>query len=1010
MHLHTMTLQALGPFAGTHTIDFAELGASGIFLLEGPTGAGKSTIIDAIVFALYGKVASAEASEDRLRSAHAAPETETFVDLVLESGSGIYRIRRTPRFERPKRSGSGTTTQQPGAKLWRLTDVDRPDEGELLATRLDDVGVEVQRIVGLDRAQFVQTVVLPQGEFASFLRAKPEDRRGLLQKVFGTEVYEAISVRLDRMRAEATRQVEAARQAVGRSAAGFVGAAALADEDAQAVRDAAEGSAAVAALTALVDRLESGIAADVTRASGDAEAVEARRVAARAALDEARALDAALTRRAALVRERAGLDEQGPEHARRVERHDRARRARTVLPWVQGAEQAAGVADAATQTVRRLRDDVVPDLRDLVDESTELGVQRKTLAVERDRCTAVRATLDRLVELEGGLTVRRSVLEEARAQRTRLTTERDRAVAERTRRPEERATLVGDLDAARSVAAGRPAAEQRAAAGSARLEAAVDVDALVAELARVDVEVQGAATDARHAIAEAANVQQARIRGIAGELAESLVDGEPCMVCGGIDHPHVATRVPGDVTVEDVEAAEARRSTAQDALTDVTARRGALRERMEARRAAAEGTDVTTATAMLEAARAEVAACTEAAVHQAELEAALVAFDAATEQIDAQVAALGAEIAAVDARLADLAAGLQRDEAEVDAARDGAATVQERARALDDRARQVSAWSDALATLEDARATSAARSEELADALREHGFRDVAEVHAAHLPDRELDAVERAIKDHEAAVARVDGGLAEPELARLPAGMTVDVAAAASACATAEDEAARVAGEVARLRQTAAAAHTARTDVERAVSELVRAERDAAPVTRMANLAGAVGGDNTRRLSLATYVLTRRFEDVVAAANARLTAMSAGRFELVRSDEREDVGSRKTGLAMKVVDHHTETLRDPRTLSGGETFYVSLCLALGLADVVTAEAGGIDLGTLFVDEGFGSLDTETLDIVLAELGRLRDGGRVVGVVSHVDALKQSIAERIEVRRLEDGSSTLTVRA
>ncbi|HEX7806477.1 MAG TPA: SMC family ATPase, partial [Cellulomonas sp.] len=203
---------------------------------------------------------------------------------------------------------------------------------------------------------------------------------------------------------------------------------------------------------------------------------------------------------------------------------------------------------------------------------------------------------------------------------------------------------------------------------------------------------------------------------------------------------------------------------------------------------------------------------------------------------------------------------------------------------------------------------------------------------------------------------------------------------------------------------------TALRQVEAATRTLLTAVADSAPVLRMANLASAAGSDNARALTLATYVLVRRFEDVVAAANDRLVLMSDGRYELVRSEEREDVRTRKTGLSMRVVDHATGTERDPRTLSGGETFYVSLCLALGMADVVTAEAGGIDLGTLFVDEGFGSLDPHTLDAVLAELGRLRAGGRVVGVVSHVEALKASIAERVEVRRLADGSSALSVRA
>ncbi len=237
MHLRSLTLQALGPFAGTYTIDFEQLGASRLYLLEGPTGSGKSTIIEAIVFALYGKVASADSSDDRLRSGYADADTETFVDLVFETGSGEYRVLRSPEWQRAKKRGEGTTKQQPSVKLWRLAGPDGaleaglvdPAGGELISTRLDEAGAEIQRAIGLDRAQFVQTIVLPQGEFASFLRADPEHRRSLLQKVFGTAVYERVQDQLAVMRVDAQRAVVAARTAVGAAVAHFVGAAEITD-------------------------------------------------------------------------------------------------------------------------------------------------------------------------------------------------------------------------------------------------------------------------------------------------------------------------------------------------------------------------------------------------------------------------------------------------------------------------------------------------------------------------------------------------------------------------------------------------------------------------------------------------------------------------------------------------------------------------------------------------------------------------------------------------------------
>ena len=194
-------------------------------------------------------------------------------------------------------------------------------------------------------------------------------------------------------------------------------------------------------------------------------------------------------------------------------------------------------------------------------------------------------------------------------------------------------------------------------------------------------------------------------------------------------------------------------------------------------------------------------------------------------------------------------------------------------------------------------------------------------------------------------------------------------------------------------------------DVHAAEESLDQLAEETEPVIRLAAL--VKGTDGHRRVSLTTYVLRHWFSQVVAAANVRLTAMSSGRYELKRTDEGETRRER-AGLTLAVIDRHTGTARSPASLSGGETFYTSLALALGLADVVRAEAGGVDLDTLFIDEGFGSLDAATLDEVMAVIDDLRDRGRVVGIVSHVTDLKDRVPERLEVRRLADGSSTMKV--
>jgi len=1060
MQLHSMTLQAVGPFAGRHTVDFSALAASGIFLLEGPTGAGKSTLIDAVVFALYGKVASASTSDDRLRSAYADDATDSFVDLTFETAAGVFRVLRTPERQRAKKRGEGTTKQQATVKLWRLPSdavtsgagLGEPgDVGELTSTRLDEVGLEIQRAVGLDRAQFVQTIVLPQGEFASFLRSKPEDRKGLLQKVFGTEVYDRAEAALVTMRKTADQQLKAAQGGVQVSLETFLATSALDPEDAETLR---------AARPEHLGKLAAEHAHELAETAKhlEVDAAAAREVLGgrRQALDLGRGTLDAVARRDALRVESARLAEAADEVRGLADRLDAARRASVVLPTAE-AEVAArdGLTRAAASLAAAVeaQQPVVGDLSS-IDALAHLHWTDRSAAHPDDEVLAARAAvetavaslverrtadtaqvvlLDRVARLEAGLPARRARLEEATVALDVTRVELAAAADALAERPAARSALEAERDAARALAAQVDALREQERRAATTTETIARLGTLRTELGQAESALTVAAGQAQQAADQERELRRRWIEGIAGEIAGDLRPGEPCPVCGGHEHPAPATVGDGHVGKERVEQAEAARQEAERELTARHTSVTGLAERVAAHAALLDGVDTAAAATELEAVRTRLREAEAAGTAVQTAERAVVDFDTETLAAESRRSRLAEQVAADEARLEHDGAAITADEAEVETARaahrdvvteapevvDAAGdagqptavtTISEIVAVLERRVSAITSVLEVCASHAAAVQSLAERETERVRALDEHDFPTVQAVREAWLDRRELVAVEARVTEHRSAQDRVAAGLAEPSLVALPETVEVDLDALRAAVTEAEALAHEATTRAAVVAQRAADMERGARHVTDAVVALDTVRDSTEPVIRMANLATGASSDNTRSLTLTTFVLMRRFEDVVAAANDRLATMSDGRYELVRSDDREDVSTRKTGLAMRVLDHSTETARDPRTLSGGETFYVSLCLALGMADVVTAEAGGIDLGTLFVDEGFGSLDPETLDSVLGVLGGLRAGGRVVGVVSHVEALKQTIADGISVRRLPDGSSTLTVRA
>lgn len=988
MYLHRLDLRAIGPYPDLVSIDFAALAASGVFLLEGPTGSGKSTIIDAVVFALYGGLAGAEASDDRLHSQHADPAVEPFVELVFETGAGVYRLRRTPQYHRPKQRGTGTVKQQASAQLFRLAG---PGDaiGEPMSSRIPEIAIEVARIVGLDKAQFLQTVVLPQGEFARFLRSPGEERRKLLQSLFGTEVYDQTADELAARRRAVLAEVEGADAAVRDALARFAQAAGADDPDEAAVPET------VAALRATADAAESE-RADATRAAAAAAAHE-QSVTGRAAAAERRT--ALLARRAELD---AGADAVAAARAR-VASSERAGRVAVVADGLDAARARADRARASTDALR---------------SQHGLTADHDALTRRRTAVTDCLAAVRHRVDLEAAVPGRRRSIADAVARGALLAERLVELDATLDARPAERARIVEDARAAAALAAGSEAA---------RLE--VDrVRVLRAELvARAGSErrvhgaeqaVAAARTTAHELVRAEQHLRERRIAGLAGELGAALQPGDPCPVCGATEHPVVATPQDDHPTADAIEAAAERARRAERSLADAATTLALERAELDRLTDALGDTDDETVDALAAAADAAVAAAHAAAVRVRELEQQRATHDDTTRSLERQRNDVDAERAVLAAAVTSDTERLDQDTAAVALAVDrvtehlGAApeTLGRGVEALDAFVGRLDAVIEA-----DVRAASAAadvdeRAAEVDRVLSAQGFDDVASARADVLDQATVGALRAEVARADQARAVVDAGLAEPAVVAAadddPQTLDLDGARAARDATAAAAEATVRAATSALDR--AVASERCAADLATAVRARDDTSARSRAVVRLADVAAGVASANPTGITLGTYVLMRRFEDVVAAANDRLRAMLAGRFTLETSDERESGSrSRRTGLALAVHDQTTDTVRDPRSLSGGETFTVSLCLALGLADVVQAEAGGVSLGTLFVDEGFGTLDPETLDDVIGQLSRLTAGGRQVGIVSHVEELKQRIPERIAVRRTADGGSRVT---
>ncbi|GLZ12416.1 nuclease SbcCD subunit C [Actinomadura sp. NBRC 104425] len=1008
MRLHRLEITAFGPFPGTEHIDFDALSDAGLFLIQGPTGAGKTSILDAVCFALYGRVPGARSRNDAtgLRSDHAPAGAAPRVVLETTIRGRRLRVTRSPRWERPKLRGRGTRVEQ--AKV-TLEEFER-GRWVALSTRLDEAGDLIGRLLGMTCDQFCQVAMLPQGEFAGFLRAKADERRKVLERLFAAEVFTQVENWLADRRRDTHREAAALRaeaESVADRVAEISGSAPPRRAARPLVPAPRQGEPApepveeVEALPAWAAELEAHAADAHAVAEGLLAESRARLADARAAADHGRALHELRQRHAEAVRRRAELDEQAAWRAALAERLDAAARADRVLPLIREAAARQGQAERARARAAEARARVGALVSPGAAEDVLVKVERdrrdQVAALEGRRADAQR--LRRIGDERAGLARELERLEQEEARLADILTELPGVVD----------GLRVRLDDARVAAAGRPGAQAAVDEAARRMDAAERRDRVAGLLAKAEDEHRAAVDAAQEARDRLQEVRQARLDGMAAALARDLRPGEPCRVCGSREHPEPAA-APGPVPGEDDE------QHAQAAYEHAQRRRESAAVEVESRRAELDAAleivgeaGVAALAAELDAAQRALAELTARAAEAERLEAELHRREQDLEQARTGLDRARNALTEARARDRERAAEQERLRAELDAARGDDPTLEARIDRLRGEADALAAAVQAARDAEHAAAELASARERAARAAAEAGFAAPDDALAAELADERRRALDEQARDYDDRRARVQAVLDDPQTAAAAQAPAPDLDALGAALEAAEAEHTAAASAAASARRRRERLAELRAELAAAVAAWRPAAHRHAVAARMAGLASGRSPDNRRAMSLSAYVLAARLEQVVAAANQRLARMSAGRYTLVHTVDKAagDRGRGGGGLGLRVVDAWTGQARDPVTLSGGESFVSSLALALGLADVVTAEAGGTEIGTLFVDEGFGTLDEETLDEVMAVLDGLRDGGRAVGVVSHVAELRTRIPAQLRLRKRREGS-TVTV--
>ncbi len=913
-----LTLSAFGPYAGTSVLNLDELGTSGLYLITGITGSGKTTIFDAITYALYGEPSGDTREVSMFRSKYADAETPTEVELVFSYAGKIYKVKRNPEYERPKARGEGLTKQKAEAVL------EYPD-GRIV-TKERDVTRAIEGIMGINRKQFMQISMIAQGDFLKLLHASTDDRIKIFRQIFKTDLYDSLQNKLKQETGELGKQCESERDSIRQ----YVGGIAC-DEDNALIIDVRKAKAELLPtdeVASLIDRLieEDGTKYDelqesIKKYEGDLELVNA--------------------------------------NLGKIEEHEKVKLLleQTELALDQEKKRRDDLQAAFDKEVKRI------PLRE------SLATDRAKLEAEYPRYESFAKLGQEIAEAEDAISKKEDSLADDKAQY-----EKDAAVFE---------TLKKEYEGLEGAGAGKEKLANsldKAVARQGKLQSCSDV---YDESCELDEELEGLQQDYIKAAGEseeAARNYEAKNRAFldeqAGIIAETLQEGIACPVCGSTEHPCIAKKSEAAPTEAQLKAARQAAELARKKAEDASRACNTTKVKLDAK-----------------AKELEKLAKELWPDSTPELEDRLTDEQ---ESLADTIAALKESIAIEEKRVTrreELAKTLPESEHKLNTRKTDLsnrdADLKSEQSALGEKKKQYDAEKGNLFF------SNKAEAEEKVKSLE----KQIDEMKKAHdNAQTALQQSKEAISGHESSIKSLKD--------QLKSDCELDKDAELNKKADIETKKSEDDAKSKAIHTRIETNKQALGNIRAKSTSLSELEKRYAWMKSLSNTAnGNISGKE--KIMLETYIQMTYFDRIIERANSRLMTMSGGQYELKRRREAENNRS-QSGLDLDVIDHYNGTERSVKTLSGGEAFKASLSLALGLSDEIQASAGGVKLETMFVDEGFGSLDDDSLDQAMRALSGLADGNRLVGIISHVGELKNRIDKQIIVTKDKSGGSKATI--